>query len=778
MKEKILLLLFLCLSFLGYNQQFSGSVLDYSNNKLAGAVIAEFDNPSNAVISDKNGVFKIQIKNRPKVKISFMGYIALTVILKQDQNLIRLTQENVNLDEVLIISGNREIQRRSEIPAAIATIDAVKIEETRAISLDQLLNQVSGVVMSTSRAASNEQHFMSVRSPISTKALFLYLEDGLQIRPTSVFNHNALLEMNDISFAKVEVLKGPASSIYGSEAIGGSFNFITKNPLDTLGGRLGYQKNDLGLNRYELEISNKTSKEFGFYLGTTYSERTNGPVAHSDYEKFALTLKTVYDINSSLKWTSVFDIIKYRSDMTGALSEEDYLNGNYESDQTFTERDALAFRIRTTFDKYWSAHLKTSLNFIFRDNRMDQNPSYRIRQFRDNGALTGLGSGEINSNRYNSYVALLQHKYDFANSTQSSIIVGATMDYSPQRYISETTSVNVDIASGTNIDFEINEGNYILNYKTDIYNYAGFFQYEISPVENLKLTAALRYDGFTYNYENLIQSDLPDISTKDYYYNWAPKIGANFNISNQTGLYANYSKGFTPPQTSTLYQSRNELRGIEPSTYNNFEIGGYSTFINNIKIDWALYVLDGKNTLITLRDDSDNFYSTNAGKTRSYGVEYGIRWNPIQGLYVNHNGSYAKHRYINFFENGINYSATDRETAPKLIGNSNITYKNTLKKQLNYTLSMEYEMVGKYNTSFENQIKNEDETTATLTYDGHHIFNLRASIAYKNLELWTHLLNLADDLYAVRASYNRFRGENNYTIGNPRAFHFGIRYNF
>ena len=71
---------------------------------------------------------------------------------------------------------------------------------------------------------------MAVRSPISTKSLFLYVEDGLPIRPTAVFNHNALLEMNDISYDRVEVLKGPASSIYGSEAIGGSFNFITKKP--------------------------------------------------------------------------------------------------------------------------------------------------------------------------------------------------------------------------------------------------------------------------------------------------------------------------------------------------------------------------------------------------------------------------------------------------------------------------------------------------------------------------------------------------------------------
>jgi len=101
------------------------------------------------------------------------------------------------LEEVLVSSANRELQKRSEVPGSIAIITAKGSKETKAFGIDQLVNNIPGVFMSTSRVASNEQHFMAVRSPISTRALFLYLEDGLPIRPTSVFNHNSLLEMND-----------------------------------------------------------------------------------------------------------------------------------------------------------------------------------------------------------------------------------------------------------------------------------------------------------------------------------------------------------------------------------------------------------------------------------------------------------------------------------------------------------------------------------------------------------------------------------------------------
>lgn len=680
----------------------------------------------------------------------------------------------LELDEVLVTSASRETQKRSEVPGSIATINAKTIKETKAFGIDQLVNQVSGVYMSTSRAASNEQHFMAVRSPISTKALFLYLEDGLQIRPTSVFNHNALLEMNDISFARVEVLKGPSSSIYGSESIGGSFNFITKNPTEKLSGTLGFQANDLGLTRYDFEVSDQTSKKFGFYLGGQYGQREDGPIEHSNYEKTAVTFKTVYDFNETTKWTTVFDLVDYRSDMSGSLSESDYNEGNYESDQTFTEREAVAFRTRTTLDKLWSDKNKTSFNFIIRNNRMDQNPSYRVRQFRDQGQLTGAGSGEVNSNQFQSFVGLIQHKLDL-NFSNSSLIIGATADYSPQDYVAETTDIVVDPETGRNIDFTINSEDFILNYEAGIFNYAGFFQYEISPTNKLKVTAALRYDGFEYNYEDLL--DLADDSV-DNFNNLTPKLGINYNLNNRTGVYTNYSQGFTPPQVSTLYRNRNELRGIKPSRYHNYELGGYFTLPKKLKLDAALYLLEGENTLITLRDDDDNFFNTNAGKTRSYGIEYGVTYFPIEGLSVTHNGSYAMHRYVEFFDRGIDFSDTDRETAPSLLGTSLVTYRKNMSQDLGFSITAEHELVGKYNTSFEGQVENEDGSTSTAIYDGHSVFNLRGSINYKGFEIWGHALNIFDELYAARASFNRFRGENTFTIGNPLAFHFGAKYTF
>lgn len=754
---------------------YKGKVTGENGKALNGASIVSESNKG--ATTNRTGDFEIKIEEKTEVTISFIGYKNLVTKLKKSFNSVVLEMDVEILEEV-VISASREQQKRKEVPAAISVISAKTIKETKPFGIEQIVNQVPGVFMSTSKVSSNEAHFMSVRSPISTKSLFLYVEDGLPIRPTAVFNHNALLEMNSTSFERVEVLKGPASSIYGSESIGGSFNFLTKSPKPGTHGSVAIQANDLGFKKYEAEVSFHNNKNFGFYLGTHYANREDGPLEHSDYEKFALTLKTINDFSETLKWTNAITLVDFRTDMTGSLSESDYLGGNYESDQTFTERVALALRYRSTLDKYWNDANKTSFNFIFRDNRMDQIPSYRVRQTRSSGQLTGAGSGEINSNRFNSYVSLIQHKLKFNNA--SSLIIGASTDYSPQDYVAENISVVVNPTTGQNISYSVSTGDYILNYKADILNYAGYFQYEISPIDALKITAALRYDKFIYDYDNQIERQAGASDTKSEYNNIAPKLGINYNFSNTVGIYSNYSNGFTPPQTSTLY--RNSLVGVggevfdlKPSNYDNFEIGGYYKN-SKWKLDAALYVLNGKNTLITLRDGNDEFYNTNAGKTRSIGIEYGITFKPIKEISLTHNGSYANHKYISFFDNGVDYSDTAMETAPKLLGISKISYKPSFLN--NFSIAAEHELVGKYNTSFENQIDNEDDTFSTAVYDGHNIINLRATFEYKNFEIWAHALNIFDDLYSVRASYNVYSSANSYVIGNPRAFHGGIKYSF
>src|SRR6476620_9235069 len=172
------------------------------------------------------------------------------------------------LDEV-VVTANREGVKRSQAPVAISSISSKMIKDAKAISFDQVLNKVSGVNMVN---LGNEQHQMSIRQPMTTKSLFLYLQDGIPLRTTGLFNHNALLEINMASVRNIEVIKGPSSSLYGSEAIGGVVNFITLAPTAVPVVKLSLQGNNIGYKRTDLQTAFSKGK-WGVAVNGYYADK-------------------------------------------------------------------------------------------------------------------------------------------------------------------------------------------------------------------------------------------------------------------------------------------------------------------------------------------------------------------------------------------------------------------------------------------------------------------------------------------------------------------------
>src|SRR5258705_4267987 len=125
----------------------------------------------------------------------------------------------------MTVSATRELRRRDEGSATIDIMDGAEIRRTRAAHPSGVMNRIPGVHVSE---LSGEGHSMSMRQPITTKPMYLYLEDGIPTRATGFFNHNALYEVNIPQAAGIEVLKGPGTALYGSDAIGGVVNVLTR----------------------------------------------------------------------------------------------------------------------------------------------------------------------------------------------------------------------------------------------------------------------------------------------------------------------------------------------------------------------------------------------------------------------------------------------------------------------------------------------------------------------------------------------------------------------
>ena len=751
------------LPFVFSQQQVSGLVMDASSKEALIGVTVLVTGTSTGAVTDVDGKFQLNVKEgATSLTISYIGYETQEVSITHKPLVISLQPSIVSLNQV-IVSASRDAQLRSDAPVAISTISPQLIQETKATSLDQLLNKTTGVFMVD---LGNEQQSMSIRQPLSFKSLFLYLEDGLPIRPTGVFNHNALIEMNMQSLKTVEVIRGPSSALYGSEAIGGAINFITKKPSAVPTAHFSWQGDSEGYSRVNFNVGNTSKKGVGVAIGGYYAKREDGFREHSDMDKLAITANISYRFSPKLYLSTTTSMVDFHTDMTGSLDEDRFYSKEYGSVQTFTERTVKAFRIQSKLTYDWNASASTAFRLFFRDNSIGQIPSYRVKDdysaWNNPTGDRNLAHGEINENAFRSYGFLIQHKQDL--SEKLTVRGGVSIDYSPTEYFANYIKID-KTDDGIYSGYENDPDSLLTRYDVDLTNLATYAQVEFRPTEEFNIIASLRYDRFNYGYDNYLPeeafSGAPDATNR--FNALTPRIGFTYN-HNDLGFYGNYSKGFVPPQVGELYRGV-KVPTLNPAIYHNYEVGAWWALPNQKGfLDVAIYQLDGTDEIISVQLDNGSRENRNAGKTRHRGIEASFRYEPVKGLQIRLGGTIASHTFEEYVENGTEFNGNDMDRAPRMLSNSEITYRPSFLK--GFRIALEWQHMDEYYMDAAN----------TKEYEGFDVFNLRAGYQIGNFELWGNLMNVTDKLYATNASLSRW-GES-YTPGLPRLLQFGIGYKF
>ncbi|MFC0181653.1 TonB-dependent receptor plug domain-containing protein [Pseudarcicella hirudinis] len=179
--------------------------------------------------TNTNGEFVLNSEKAiTELLISSVGFQKKEVSFSGDKPLLISLEPSVENLQQVVVTANREASLRTQAPVAISKLSPSLINDSKATNMYEIINKTPGVVMMN---YNNEQHGMGIRQPMGTSAYFLYLEDGVPIRPMGVFNHNAIIEMNIFAISSVEIVKGPASSLYGPEAVGGAINLSHRDQL-------------------------------------------------------------------------------------------------------------------------------------------------------------------------------------------------------------------------------------------------------------------------------------------------------------------------------------------------------------------------------------------------------------------------------------------------------------------------------------------------------------------------------------------------------------------
>ena len=770
------------ISFACAQYNTTGKVFDIATKEPLVGVTIFIPNTYTGTTTNNNGIFTLKSEQPvDSVEIRYVGYQTQKVKTEQKKNLVvALASSTTNMQEV-VITASREAQSRADVPMAISKLSAAAINDSKATLITELINKVPGVAMLN---LNNEQHMMSIRQPMGSNAYFLYLEDGIPLRAMGVFNHNALIEMNISAVSGIEVVKGPASSLYGPEAVGGAINFITQKPTAVTTARLGVQFDQWGYKRIQYGTGGMIAKKVGFYLGGFYAKQQNGWMTYSDYDKNSINARFDYDLSKKTKLILAGSFNDYSSDMSGSVDSIAFYARQYVSASTFTYRKVKSLRSRLTAEHKWNGNNNTTLHLIYRDNTIAQNPAYGIRW--TSGNLTAMG--EINDNSSKSKAFILQHAAEI-KPLKTKLIAGLSLDNSPVTYDSYRIDLFAKLRpGGTSVEqYTIDKERpdiKIADYNATLINTAAYLQAEIKPIKQITITLGGRYDDMSFDYSNFLDST----SGKKSYQQFTPKLGITYKITSNIGVYSNYSLGFSPPGLTSVFRTKPNTNpaefyyNLEPAKFTNYELGGWASLIKNkIDIDIAIYQMIGTNELLNIRQPDNSTDYQSAGKTTHQGIEYGVTYRPNVQWMIRFGGTNAMHCYDEFVlstktsDKIKNVNGKIMPSSPSWIANSEIIYKPTYVKGLR--VGLEWQHMSCWYQNQINTIKYEDKGAFGLK--GISVLNFRIGYQWKVIEVFSNIMNVTDELYAFNAT--RGNSETNrtaYTAAPPRTFVFGVQYNF
>lgn len=649
----------------------------------------------------------------------------------------------------IVVSASREAQRRAETPATVHALDGSAIRAVQPAHPSEIANRVPGVWVGT---AGGEGHRTAIRQPLTTKPVYLFLEDGVPTRSTGFFNHNALYEVNVPQADRIEVLKGPATALYGSDAIGGVVDVGTRAPSARPGLEAALEGGAFGWRR-ALVTATGTHGRDGVRADLNLTS-TDGWRDATDYTRRSGTLRWDRDLpgDATLRTVATFS----RIDQTdpSAVSLSDFRDDPTVNYNPVASREVSAFRLSSAWEKVSGSTLFSVTPFV-RHNSMEIVPSWMLSYdpvwYRSGHSSVGV---------------LARVRRDFA-PMRARVIAGVDVDYSPGFRLERKIALERDGA----VIRSYEAGDTVYDYDVTFRGVSPYLQAEASPVDRLRVVAGVRYDDVGYAYDSRLApletgTHRRPADARPRYRHLSPKLGATYEAGPALGLYASYGHGFRAPAEGQLFRQGQAASSVDldPVRADNLE-AGFRGRMGRLSYDVAAYRMRIRDDILTYRDAQGNRIASNAGETLHRGVELAAALDLTDEVVADVSWSRSRQTYEEWAPSAtVNYSGNGIEAAPRDLASARLAYSPAWLRGAR--VEGEWSRVGSYWMDPEN----------THRYDGHDLFNLRASLPLASrVELVGRVVNLTDERFAELASYSAFAREE-ITPGLPRTMYVGIRY--
>tara|TARA_B100000579_G_scaffold341651_1_gene293520 strand:+ start:2747 stop:5248 length:2502 start_codon:yes stop_codon:yes gene_type:complete len=464
-------------SFALPNYIFKGHVVDASDKPINNANIVLYENEVFGQSSDANGFFALDLKDKRyiKIKISHIGYAdkIIDIDVEVDNNLkIALSESILDYDEI-VVTGNKNQTYIKDSPVLTHVISSEDISNSVYTNVKDVLEMVLPNMQNQMWTHAN---FTSDKIKIQGLGdqYILFLIDGARVSGEfSGMIDFTMLNLSNVE--RIEIVEGGMSSLYGSSAIGGVVNIITKKNKQDFSSKLSYLYDDplndsknlnLGFSindfSYMLDLNKISSDGYDLTLndavysgnGGIYTKTLESYDAFSHYHKLNYNFNSKYFLEMSFK-NYIKDIFVYEDNETSidiAPYFTYYTSPQYERPKSEDDRYSFQFNIhnmnslvKISYNK--EQYKKSSVYFNY--TNIPNNPSianfynssnnFELREF-----INAIHINEAFNIEYDKIY--LNHHFTFGveyndDSYSSFNIYKNTGDYGPQDNYDETVSV-------------------------------------------------------------------------------------------------------------------------------------------------------------------------------------------------------------------------------------------------------------------------------------------------------------------------------------------------
>lgn len=658
--------------------------------------------------------------------------------------------------EQITVTATRSASPLSTLDSNLSVVTSNEIAFINQQHVNQAIIRVPGGWISR---GNGQEHLTAIRSPVLTGAggcgAFYIAQDGISLRAPGFCNANQLFDANTEQAARIEVLRGPSSTLYGSNAVHGVINVITPNPFEQSNAYVGatFGPNDYLSSQFS---AGKTGQQHAFMVLGNLSH-DGGYKDDSGFDQQKLNVIHQFQ-DDQLNIKSVISVTNLNQETAG------FINGKSAYKDKGVKRDnpnPEAFRDNKSIKAYSEISYSiddtsnVSITPYLRYTDMAFLQHFLPWQSLEENSQKGLGVKSQYEKHYKALTWLVGLDLDF---TQGELIETQADEFSPT------------IPQGEHYNYDVNAQ-----------VYSPFAKVQWAASEALTLSTGLRYEHTKYDYDNkLTNGNACDIGVSNCRFTRPEDQSTSFDeVSYQLGghyilgdqlseqsneqhtIYAQYSTGYRAPQATELFrlQSGQSVADLKPEQVDSIELGIRGQ-TQHFFYDVSAFVMNKKHFIF---QDADRQNISN-GETSHNGIEFAFGYQLPKGFYIRANGTLANHSYENSLTlSQENIKGNEIDTAPQHMGSMQLGWRD----EKNSKIELEWAHLGNYYLNPEN----------TAQYKGHNLLNLRAStLINKQWTISARVLNIANKDYAERADFGF--GSYRYFVGEPRSVFISLNYKF